>query len=393
MGTGPTDLTTELVTDLDRVDAGVLAAWDALAVGCALPYATPAWMLAFWREVHGPSGQAEPRVVVVRDGADVVGLGPFFAGAPRRFGRREWWPLGVGIGQRVGPLARAGREREVAAALARAVAAGRPTTVRLPAGDAAVPWGRWLAGAWPARPRPRDLVERVEPAPVVTLRPDGDHAAWFAGRSRNLRSEVGRRTRLVARRGGWIRRIEEPADVAPAVATLFALQRDRFAALGRASLIPPPVERAVAAGATALLRAGGRARIWVVETDDGIVGGDVHLVAGPRMCCFNGGISPAWARESLGTLLLEAAVRDGHGLGLATLDLGGGDQWFKQRFADGDAPLTWRAVIPRGTRYPLERGRLLPADARHLARRVAARLPERHRARLRERMGALRRRA
>lgn len=377
----------ELVTDLDRAGPDVLAGWDDLAAECDLPYASPAWMTAFWREVHEPSGAAALRLVVVRDGADVVGVGPFYAGAPRRGGLREWWPLGAGIGQRVAPLARAGREVEVAAALSRVLAAEGATTLRLPASDAAVPWSRWLATTWPSLVPARDHVQRVESAPAVTLRADGDHGAWLAARSRNFRSEVGRRTRRAVERGGVVRRIDDAEEAAGAVATLFALQRARFATLGRRSLVPAPVEAAVAAAVAALVRAGGRARVWVVQAPEGIVGGDVHVVAGARMCFYNGGISPEWARESLGTLLLEAAVRDAHALRLRSLDLGSGDQGYKRRFADRDAPLAWCAVIPRGVHYPVERGRLLPDDARQLARRAVARLPDGYR----ERVKALRR--
>lgn len=370
---------TDLITDADRLDPDVLSAWDELAVESALPYASPAWMLAFWREMHEPSGAAELRVVVVREGARIVGIGPFYAGAPRAWGMREWWPLGAGYGQRVAPLARDGRESDVAAELARVLAAQDVTVVRLPASDAAVPWSRWLTMSWPSLVRPRDIVHMVEPAPSVTLRDDGDHGAWLAARSRNFRAEVNRRTRMAGKRGGVVRRIDDADEVPAAVSTLFGLQRERLAAHGRTSLIWSHVERAVAAGATALMRSGDRTRLWVVQAPEGIVGGDIHLVAGARMCCYNGGISPDWARESLGTLLLEAAVRDAHGLGMHSLDLGGGDHPYKWRFADRNAPLAWCSVVPRGVRYPLERGRLLPGDARHLAKRMVARLPEHHR--------------
>lgn len=373
----------DLLTDLRRVPADLLTAWDALARTCALPYATPAWMLAFWREVHEPTGLAEARLIVVRDGDDVIGIGPFFAGERRRLGLREWWPLGVGIGQRTGPLALPGREQEVADAIARLLVAERATTLRLPAVDTSTAWAAWLSGAWPTRPRPKHVLEAVVPSPQVVIRPDGDHEAWLAKRSRNFRSEIARRSHLAEKRGGHIRRIDDPSAAPAALASLFKLNRKRLTALGQVSHLSPQVERAVVSATIALMTSGERARIWVVERADQIVAADVHLVAGSRMSCYNGGIDPAWAKESLGTLVLEAAVRDAHALGVSTLDLGAGNQFYKTRFADGDAPLVWASLVPCGLGYPVERARLVPGEVRRAASRAIARLPETQRERLR----------
>lgn len=372
----------ELLADLGKVPDDVLLAWDELACTCALPYATPAWMLAFWDHVHEPTGQAEARLIVVRENEDVVGIGPFFAGKRRPFGLREWWPLGVGIGQRTGPLARPGREHDVATAVAAVLEAEHASTLRLPALDASSPWATWLSRAWPDGPRPKRILRSVMPSPQVVIRPDGDHEAWLSGRSRNFRAEIVRRKRLTAARGGHIRCIDDPESVTAVMKSLIWLHHARQAALGRDSTISAEVERAVTA-ATLRLMAIGRARIFVVEAADEVVAADVHLIAGTRMCCYNGGIHPGWARESLGTLLLEAAVRDAHALGVTTLDLGAGDQFFKRRFADGNAPLMWAALLPRGVRYPLERARLVPDELTQAVRRAAQRLPDRHRERLR----------
>jgi CelD/BcsL family acetyltransferase involved in cellulose biosynthesis len=372
----------ELFTDLDKVPVDVLKAWGQLARLCSLPYATPAWMLAFWRELHEPSALAEPRLIVVREGEELIGIGPFFAGERRRVGLREWWPLGVGIGQRTGPLARPGREQEAATAFSHVLAAEGVTTLRLPAVDSSTPWTTWLSQAWPGRPRPKQLLQAVVAAPQVVIRPDRDYEAWLGQRSRNFRSEIARRRRLTAERGGRIRCISDPYAAPAALASLFSLHRNRLAALGRLSLVSKETERAVSAG-TVQMMASGQARIWVVEAGDEIVAADLHLIAGSRMCCYNGGIDLGWTKESLGTLLLEAAVRDAHALGVRTLDLGAGDQFFKGRFASRDAPLTWSSLIPRGVRYPLERARLAPEELRSAGRRVAQHLPDHYRHHLR----------
>ena len=368
-----------VISNAEDLDEQVITTWDRLAVESSLPYSTPAWMNAFWQEHHESTGEAELRLVVVRDHSEIVGIGPFYADAVRALGLREWWPLGAGIGQRTGPLAVRGREREVASAIAARVAAEGATMLRLPASDSLTPWGRWLVENWPAKPRPR-LCRYAVPALTIAVRGDGDFDAWLGAKSRNFRSQIQRRTRNLARAQATIRRIVDPTEVPEILATLVSLQRARFASMGRESSLTARVERAVTRAAAALLQDGQRARLWVVEAADGVVAAQLHVVAGNRMCYYNGGSSPSWARESLGTVLLATAVRDAHELGLSTIDLGGGDQPYKRRFADGESILEWCSVIPVGLRYPIERGRLLRGDMRRAAVKMVARLPDAQRA-------------
>jgi CelD/BcsL family acetyltransferase involved in cellulose biosynthesis len=364
-------VTAELVTSLEGLTGQVRDAWRGLAIGASLPYSTPEWMLAFFAHHHVG---AELRVVVVRDGPDIVGIGPFVCGRP---GRRPH-ALGLlasGIGQRTGPLAAPGREHEVGAAIGRALAGDRVDVLALEGVDATATVGAAIAAGWRSPLGATRLVtDRTEPAPAVTIRADADYDAWLAGQSKNFREALRRYPKAVAKRGGTIRRSDAaalPADLD----ALFRLHHARFAVLGKQSALDDTRHRALATAVTAMA-AEDLVRLWVVEAGGEVVGAQLFFVAGARMAGYNGGTSPGWERESLGLVLLGQAVRDAHGLGLAVLDLGAGDQGYKQRFADHDEPIAWQVLVPRTARAALVHAQRAPGRGRALAREGVRALPE-----------------
>ena len=142
--------------DLTPIRAG----WDALAVAARRPYCGPGWMLAWWRNAR--PAKAGLRVVVVTEGSQVLGVMPLWSAREGGVGFARHGMLTERLSPPVGPLMATGREREVAEAMARALAASRPRPSLLrfwiePAGsspDAA------LARVWPRRspwiqPNPR----------------------------------------------------------------------------------------------------------------------------------------------------------------------------------------------------------------------------------------------
>ena len=97
--------------------------WDALSVACETPYAAPAWMMAWWRHVRPAA--ATLLVSAVTDGGDLIGVLPLY-GVPGRLGSLDVRFLGSG--HRIAPLARAGREADVARAALSALVAFAPPT-------------------------------------------------------------------------------------------------------------------------------------------------------------------------------------------------------------------------------------------------------------------------
>ena len=344
----------------------LLPAWRALADAAGQPYSTPEWMLAFWEHRH--AAHAELRVVEVREGDEVVGIAPCYLErrGPRALGATCLWPLASGIGQRTGPLARAGREAEVAEVVLRALGTPGPATIELPAVAGTSPWPTALARAYEGAGA-RLRTAQTEPGLCVRLA--ADHDAWLAGQSKNFRKKDAKRRRALDA-AGVVLRTSDAATLPDDLAATFRLHHARFAAEDRASSITPDVEAAVTAAAVAL-QARDRCVHLVLERDGEVLAGDLYLVAGDRMCGWNGGFSPDAEALSPGIALLVEALREAHARGLAVLDLGAGDQEFKHRFADEDQPLRWARVADPGPRAAAV---VALVEGRRLHDRVVARL-------------------
>jgi CelD/BcsL family acetyltransferase involved in cellulose biosynthesis len=354
-----------------------LDAWDALAQAAGRPFCTPAWMLSWWQE--GRSGDARLRVVLAldEDGA-LIGVGPFFAQVA--FGLAEYRLLGAGFTHRIGPLAAAGREREVAAALAAGLAAADPppASVVFEGIDAADPWPELVADAWGGRGwglRPRVRTDVTMDSPAIAL--EGDYEAWMVRRERKFRKEA----RRVARR------LEEEdvhgrlASDDDAVAALLRLHHARWDDRG-GSNVGDEAQRVIGAAARAL-GDDGRLAVALLEGPDGPIAADLVLRAGDALGFWGGGFDPAWAKHAPGTQTMLLALEAGAASGARSADLGGGAHDYKWRLSDENRPLAWRTLFPLGRRYPLIRLRLAPKHLRFGARRLARRLPAERQAQLR----------
>jgi CelD/BcsL family acetyltransferase involved in cellulose biosynthesis len=345
-----------------------LEAWDALAIAAGLPCCTPAWMLAWWQE--GRSGDARLRVVLAFDERDeLVGVGPFFAQVgPLRLA--EYRLLGAGFSHRVGPLARPGREREVAAAIAGSLAAAAPApaSVVFEGIDAADPWPELVADGWPTGRRPRLRTDVTMDAPAIAL--DADYEAWMARRERKFRKEA-RRTGRRLEEEGVSRRVTADDD---AIEALLRLHYARWEDRG-GSNVGEEARRVIGAAARAF---DDEARLGValLEGPDGPVAAELVLRAGDAVAFWGGGFDPAWAKSAPGTQTMLLALATAAESGVRTADLGGGAHDYKWRLSDANRPLAWRTLFPPGRHYPLIRLRLAPKHLRFGARRLARRLPE-----------------
>lgn len=118
-----------------------------------------------------------------------------------------------------------------------------------------------------------------------------------------------------------------------------------------------------------------RLRIWLVELEGQPVAAQVFVAAGGEVVYWNGGFDEAHADLKPAMLAILAAIEDAFARGEARMDLGGGTQEYKLRFADSHDPLTWGGLIPPGPRYPLVRLLLAPSQTRWAVTRLARRLP------------------
>jgi CelD/BcsL family acetyltransferase involved in cellulose biosynthesis len=365
-----------LVVEQPDALAPHLEAWDALAAEAGRPFCAPAWLLAWWRE--GRSGDARLRVVLVLDGdGELVGVGPFFAQVA--YGLAEYRLLGAGFCHRIGPLARTGREREAAAAMARALAAATPppASVVFEGIDARDRWPElfaegWGGRGWQLRPHLRTDVEMD--APAIAL--DADYEAWMERRERKFRKEARRTARRLEEDGVRGRLAHDET----AIAALIRLHHARWEERGGSS-VGEEAQRVVSTAAEAL--DDGRLAVALLEGPDGPVAAELVLRAGEHVVFWAGGFDPAWAKHAPGTQAMLVALAAAAASGVREADLGGGAHDYKWRMSDGNRPIAWRTLFPRGRRYPLIRLRLAPKHLRVAARGLARRLPEDRQAQLR----------
>ena len=344
--------------------------WDALAVSAALPYCSPAWLLAWWRHVAPPG--AELRAVVASAGGEIVAIAPFFADRYR--GLSRWRLLGSGTCPRREPLARAGLEQEAAAAFVRALAADdlAPDLVVLEGVPASSPWPGLLASSWPGGAAWSHLDWTV-PAPTLDLRGKA-YDAWLASKSSSFRKQMRRVGRQLDELGGSSR-LNAGGNGLDAFA---ALHHARWQARGGSIALDERVEAMLADAARRLPPS--RFRLWSTEVEGKTISSHLFLAAGGEVAYWLGGFDDAWSAQQPAMQTVLAAIEEALEQGDARLDLGAGAQDYKYRFADGEDELRTVTIVPRGPRYALARAALAPDHAR---RAVTTRIPDPWKARLR----------
>jgi CelD/BcsL family acetyltransferase involved in cellulose biosynthesis len=373
-----------LITD-ERELEPYLPAWDALAAASGRPMAAPGWLLPWWR--HAAPPEALLRTIVLENDSELVGLAPFFA-QPGKLGRHDYRLLGVPVSQRVTPLASPGHEREFVDALAAALSRARPSPslIAFEGVEVENDWPDMLARQYPGPLTPHLARRRVQACPMVTLR-QGDFEAWLKDRSSNFRQQLRRARRQLAEAGGKTR-LADAGSLDRDVASFLRLHHARWEWRGGSGL--PERMGEVITGAAAMLGAGDRLRMWIVELGDRAIGAGLFVAGGSEIVYVNGGFDETQARLRPALLAIAAAVEDGFGRGEQRLDLGSGASPYKLRFSDVEPSLTWLSLRIRDRRYPLTWAQLLPSDLRWYSRVAVNRLPEGARERLKAAVRAVR---
>ena len=362
----------ELIVEAEGLDP-LTAGWDALAVAAARPYCAPAWLLAWWR--HAAPPRALLRVAVVTDDAGLIGIAPFFLG--RGAGGPTLRPLGAGTCLGVEPLARAGREKEVAARLVAELAGTRPApaAIALEGIGSGSPWPALLAHAWPGRGEAWTHVRETVASPFLEL--TGKSAdAWNPTPGSAYRGLLRKRRRL--REEGAAVRIAAGDELPAAVHAFVQLHEARWAAGGGSGVVHAGVESMLVDAARAM-SGEGRLRLFVLDLDGETIAAAVLLAAGGEVTYWLGGFDERWRTRSPSMLLLLEALEDAIQRGDRRFDLGAGPQSYKYEFADRDGELCWLTIIPAGPGQLVTRARLLPGHARRWAART---IPEQHKRRL-----------
>jgi CelD/BcsL family acetyltransferase involved in cellulose biosynthesis len=358
-----------LIDDLSELDS-VRVSWDALAVSVRSPFGAPAWARAWWRHL-APDG-ARLAVVAVHAGDELVGLAPLYSS--RRFGVTELRLLSGGFASRLGILAIPGREPEVAAAIAGALADAelRPDIFRWEAVDSASPWPGWLSDNCPDG-RVHHIQEVSERSAPILRVGQGSYEEWFAAKSRNFRSRMRRDRRAMERQGATFR-CADHTSLGGDLAAFARLHFARWEGRGGSFAVNPSSMAMLEEVGEALVETG-RFRLWMIEGPDGeAISAQLFVAAGGEVAYWNGGFDERWGKHSPGTVAILAAIEDAFERGDDLVDLGGGEARYKDRLADEDRPVVWRTSYRRGLLYPLARLRRLPEQ---VARRGSHKFRER----------------
>ncbi|HEY6771847.1 MAG TPA: GNAT family N-acetyltransferase [Solirubrobacterales bacterium] len=374
-GAGTRDRT-ELITEIGQLTA-VAAEWRALAEHRGDAFLTPDWLLAWLR--HCGQGW-EPHVAVARTPRGTVrGLLPLVS--PKTNGRREVRVCPVG--DRFHPVADPGDQEAVAVALAPTIASpGRGLrSLLLENVDAEGEWWRALAKA---SGTPLATVERNEATlPFVELA-GIDWDEYLAGRSRQLRSQLGRKLRSLRREHDVrFRRTESSDEVANDLAILFRLHDARWAERSDSSALADPAIREFHHEFASAAFERGWLRLFVMEVDGAPIAALYGWSIGGRWSYYQAGFDPAWSRQSPGFLLLAETIRAAIEEGATEYDMLRGDEAFKRRFATSSRAVRTILLAPRGHQAHINAAavdrlrrawRTLPARPRARARRLAGRL-------------------
>jgi CelD/BcsL family acetyltransferase involved in cellulose biosynthesis len=363
-------LTSELITDARSLES-LQSEWDALAIACGLPLMTPIWVMSWWH--HLAPANVELRAIAVRAEDELIGLIPLYV-APGRLQRIDYRLPGIELAARLSPLAMPGREWDVAGATAELLTdcEPRPDAIALEGIPLASQWPAALRNRWPGLVRPVVRQYLVQGAPTIALR-HSSFEEWLESKSANFRSQMRRTRRQFASAGGTVRLCTEETAHAD-VEAFMRLHTGRWEGRGSSGLVAggerlsAMIETAAKAHA-----ANGRLRLWMLEIEGRPISAQLFIAAGGEVAYVNGGWDERFARLKPAMLGILHAIEDSFARGERRIDLGGGEQSYKLRFADGNDPVAWTIVMLPNPRLPLTRARTMPMLASHALRSAAKR--------------------
>jgi len=338
-------LVPKLIAELSELDTWI-PAWDLLAIEAGLPLMAPACVLAWWR--HLAHERAALRAIAVCEGEETIGFAPFYADHGAHLLRLDWRLPGIELAAGLAPLARPGREAEVAEAIARAMASASDHVdlVALEGMPAGAPW---TGAGWPGRLAPLGARYLTRDCPGVSLREDS-FEGWLAGKSANFRGQMRRLRRRFAEAGGVMRQSSRATLAADAEAFV-RLHAGRWEGRGESQLARyGPALRGLLEDLGRDLLEQRRFRLWIAELDGEAISAQLFLAAGGRALYVNGGWDERFGRFKPSMLAILAAIEQGFELGEECLDLGVGAQDYKLRFADHTSQVSWTVLMPPGAR-------------------------------------------
>jgi CelD/BcsL family acetyltransferase involved in cellulose biosynthesis len=330
----------ELITHVDQLKPYV-SGWEALADRVSQPRCGGAIVYGWARHMMDPD--VELRIWIALDGSEVVGVLPFAAERMQR-NRIRLLPPVTDMMYGALPIADPDRTEEVVAAIAedfraQADVVDMASIFWLPEGS---PWVTAIGDRLAEPDWVRTAFSRY--CSYYTDIGEGKDA-WLAQRDGDFRREVRRRARRGAEQGFQMTTMIDPSEIIPRLPQLQTFYLRRKAERGGEGYrfdddMSAAIEDALE------LSTPGRFGLSVLERDDLIIGMQFVLRAGIRMSSWMTGYDPApeWSRLGTGIATLLEALDAGAQAGCEILDLGVGDEPYKETFQDASLELeslTW----------------------------------------------------
>ena len=326
---------------VERVGAGrpwtgFEAQWRALAEVQGNAFISPEWYRS-WQEVYGQD--SDPALLVVRDGDRIRGVVPL----ARTAGRVARWGFGgANLGDLFGPACAPGDEALVATAAAPAIVEAGAQLVVLDNVDALDAWGPQLGG--------RLAVYRYRATTLPRIDLGGqDWDGYLASRSRNLRSQIRRKTRSLERDHALELRLATPATLSADLETFFRLHEARWDPRGGSGSLTPHSRRFHAAFAARALEQGWL-RLWTLALDGEPAASWYGWRVGDAYSYYLAGFEPRFAEQSVGFVLLAHTIRAAAEERCRTYELLLGEESYKARFATAERRVETQVLV--GRRHP-----------------------------------------
>jgi CelD/BcsL family acetyltransferase involved in cellulose biosynthesis len=356
--------------------------WRSLAIADHNAFTTPEWFSAALASY--PEDTSPFLAVLINESGVLKGVAPLVrtgAGgrAVIRFG-------GANLGDLFTLLAADGQaERELVSGLGRELGSRRDwgslVLENVPDGSG---WVDALARS--GKLAATRLRHRDEVLPYADL----SGASWedfLASKSRNFRSQLGRKQRKLERDHDVRYRLVTRAEDLPGALDDFErLHHARWDARGGSQALTERSRAFHGCFAAAALERGWL-RLWLLEVDGAAVAAWYGWRVGGRYAYYLAGFDGDWGRHSVGLLLQAHTVRAAIEEGADTYDLLLGGEEYKARFADAEVEVRSYTLTRR-----VSAARVM-ASAEALARSAADRLTPERRAKLKAKLGGLARRA
>ncbi len=357
-------LRAELITETSQI-AEIENEWRALAELRGNAFITPEWFRC-WLD-HSPDSASPLIAAARREDRTLVGVMPLMLDTSKRprairFG-------GANFGDRFVPASSEAKEGDVAAATMKALeqAGIGNHMILLDHVDQTTTWWQEMQ----QKSQTRRTATEQQQFDVAYIQLEGlDWESYLASRSRNFRSQIGRRERNLRREHEVSVRSATDETVQDDISQLFDLHMRRWSGRGRSSLEAKVARPFLTSFAVAAQRRDWL-RLRLLEVDGTAVAAFLGWRLGQTYAFYQSGFDPDWSGMSVGMVLMALTVRSALEEGADEFDMLLGDEPYKHRFTNASRPV--QTVILTRSMGPT---RLLvsgEATARRYAQHLAGR--------------------